>query len=426
MSPDTAADPKTLSVTQLNKLIHETLEGSFSSVWVEGEISGPRAYPSGHTYFTLKDADSQLSAVLFKGVAAGVRFKLEQGLIVLARGRVTTYMKRGQYQLIVSELRPKSAGALQLAFEQLKAKLESQGLFAEERKKPLPPFPACVGIITSSAGAALHDMLNVLGRRFPGAQVRFIPVQVQGDAAAPQIAAAVRDFNEHYPDTDVLLVGRGGGSLEDLWAFNEEEVALAIAASTIPVVSCVGHETDFTIADFVADRRAPTPSAAAELVVPDQEAVRSRVDSLAGRLVSSLKGAAQGLEDKLASLTRSPFLKDPLRIVEAKAQRVDELTGRLLRDPRRLFGPLEDRTLAAAARLAPALSRRLSDADKDLRRLMEQLDALSPLRVLTRGYSIVFKRDGKRTAAARSAAELNTFDSIRIRFHDGEKDARVE
>ncbi|MBI4348072.1 MAG: exodeoxyribonuclease VII large subunit, partial [Elusimicrobia bacterium] len=270
---------KALSVSQLTGLIYSSLEQSFPDVWVEGEVSDPRTFPSGHTYFTLKDEQSQLSAVLFKGDGGPMKFKLEHGLVILARGRVSMYRPRGQLQFIASLIQPKAAGALELAFQQLKAKLEKEGLFAPERKRPIPAFPERIGIVTSLQGAAIRDMLSVLRRRFDGLHIRIYPVPVQGEGAAPRIAEAIDDFCRLLPDTDVLLVGRGGGSLEDLWAFNEEAVARAIARATIPVISCVGHETDFTIADFVADLRAPTPSAAAELVVKNKAEV---LEHLAG------------------------------------------------------------------------------------------------------------------------------------------------
>ena len=349
MSVPSPTKPKALTVTELNRRIHDLMESTFAEVWVEGEVSDPKTYPSGHTYFTLKDAESQLSAVLFKGVAAGVRFKLEHGLVVLARGRVSTYMKRGQYQLIVSALEPKSAGALQLAFEQLKKKLEAEGLFDEERKRPLPAFPERIGIVTSLQGAAIRDMLSILGRRFNGLHIRIHPVQVQGEGAAASIAAAIGAINEQFPDTEVLLVGRGGGSLEDLWAFNEEPVARAIATSKIPVVSCVGHETDFTIADFVADLRAPTPSAAAELVVREKEAVLEGVYALYRRLPNALRGLLRENTERLERLKSSPFLLRPERIFEQRAQRIDDLSGRLAR----------------------ALTGIVSHAGKDLARLAE-------------------------------------------------------
>jgi exodeoxyribonuclease VII large subunit len=416
--------PKALTVTELSRRIHDTLESVFPGQWIEGEISDPRTFPSGHTYFTLKDAQSQISAVLFRGAASGVKFELEHGLEVLAYGRVSTYVKRGQYQLIVSSMKPKKAGALQLAFEQLKKKLEAEGLFDEGRKRPLPPFPERVGLVTSRQGAALRDMLSVLGRRFEGLHIRIFPVPVQGDDAAPKIAEAIADANAHFPDTDVLLVGRGGGSLEDLWAFNEEAVARAIAASAIPVVSCVGHETDFTIADFVSDLRAPTPSAAAELVVQDREAVLERLANLTARLFPALTAVAERLEERLAGLLRSPYLRDPFRLFEAKAQRLDELGARLTPALRRLAERAEERLARSGERLAPLMRVALERAEARLGRRMETLDALSPLRVLERGYSIAFKRGTKKVV--RSKKDVATFDELTLRLQDGEIPVRVE
>jgi len=409
-----------LSVTELNNAVHALLEGSFSDVWVEGELSDPRTFPSGHTYFTLKDRDSQISAVLFKGNAARVKFELEHGLEVRARGRVSTYIKRGQYQLIVSELTPRRAGALQLAFEQLKRKLQAEGLFDEARKKKLPPFPRRIGIVTSRSGAAIRDMLSVLGRRFPGLHIRVIAVTVQGESAAPEIAQAIKDFNAHFPDTEILLVGRGGGSLEDLWAFNEEIVARAIAGSDIPIISCVGHETDFTIADFVADMRAPTPSAAAELAVCERATLEEAMDQLRRRLASSVAGLVESLEERLKNLSRSPFLRRPERIFEQKAQRIDDLSARLAPALAHRLKSLSER-LNVRARLHPALLNRLRLARESLRRNAERLDALSPLKVLSRGYAIAFKGE----KAVRSAAELRKDDELKLRLHAGEVRAKV-
>ena len=390
---------KALSVSELNRRAQSLLESSFPEVWVEGEVSDPRAYPSGHTYFTLKDAGSSVSAVLFKGAASGLKFKLEHGLKVLALGRVSLYLPRGQYQLICARLQPRRMGDLQLAFEQLKKKLAAEGLFDESRKKPLPRMPRRIGIVTSLQGAAVRDMLSILGRRFDGLHIRIYPVHVQGKDAAPQIAQAVADFNAHLPETEVLLVGRGGGSLEDLWAFNEEVVARAIASSLIPVVSCVGHETDFTIADFVADLRAPTPSAAAELVVPEKEALLRDVRVLAERLPAALRG-----------------------LYEQRAQRVDELSSRIAPGLRSLLRLLEERLGRAASAPGRAARNLLVEKGKDLERLAAQLDALSPLKVLGRGYAIVFKQG----RAVRSASEVRADDRVRVRVHQGEFQARVE
>ncbi len=399
MSAETAAKPRVLSISELNRLVKGSLEQDFGDVWVRGEISKPNIAPSGHIYFTLKDAGAQISAALFRGDASRIKFKLEHGLEIIARGRVTVYEARGSYQIVVRHVQPEAAGALQLAFEQLKKKLAAEGLFDEERKKPLPPYPRRIGLVTSRTGAAVRDMLSVLGRRFDGLHIRLYPVTVQGDAAAPQIAGAIDDFNRHFPDTEVLLVGRGGGSIEDLWAFNEESVARAIAASEIPVISCVGHETDFTIADFVADLRAPTPSSAAELAVCERSAVEERIAEHERRLAEALIALVRSLDERLSRATRSAFLRHPQRIFEQKAQRIDEL----------------------AARLLSPMRQRLRLAQESLRRHAGRLDALSPLKVLSRGYAIAFK--GK--TAVRRASEVKKDDRLRIRLHEGEVETKV-
>jgi exodeoxyribonuclease VII large subunit len=414
---------KPMTVTELSRQVHDLLEAQFSDVWVVGEVSQPKTYGSGHTYFTLKDAESQLPAVLFKGAASGLRFKLDHGLEVILRGRVSHYAGSGRTQIIASFIQPKAMGALQLAFEQLKAKLASEGLFDAGRKKPLPPFPERIGIITSPQGAAVRDMLSILRRRFAGLHIRLMPVLVQGEGAKAQIAGAVRDFNEYFPDTDVLLVGRGGGSLEDLWAFNEEVVVRAIAASTIPVISCVGHETDFTIADFVADLRAPTPSAAAELVVQEKAAVLERLSELGRRLPIGLRALVRSQEERLRSLAASSVLREPRRLYEERVQRVDELAGRLPSGLRQLALRLSQRLeRAGASRLKTAFSSRLSHTEKDLRRHIERLAALSPLAVLSRGYAIALK--GGR--AVRKASEVSAGERVRVKVHEGEFEAEVK
>ena len=384
-----------LTVSELAARIHDALEGNFPDVWVEGEISNCKSYPSGHTYMTLKDEASQIKAVLFKGSAYSVRFRLEDGLKVLARGRVSCYAPRGDLQLILSALEPKDKGSLQLAFEQLKAKLEKEGLFDNARKKPLPRFPRLIGIVTSLQGAALRDMLSVLGRRWPGLEILISPVCVQGDAAKEEISAAIEQLNRLFPETDVLLVGRGGGSLEDLWAFNEEIVARAIAASRIPIISCVGHETDTTIADYVADVRAPTPSAAAELAVCDKQAVLDELAAAADDLFSLMRHRLENLSQRLDALRRHPFLQSPYRLYEERMRRVDELY----------------------ARLPQAMRRRLQGADKDFALSAQRLDAFSPLKVLGRGYAIAQKSDG---AVVRSPAQVRLGERLRLRVHEGQ------
>ncbi len=427
MSPRPASPhspARALTVTELNSRVHDFLEGAFAEVWVEGEVSDPRPYPSGHVYFTLKDEQSQLSAVMFRSDSARLRFSLEHGLLVLARGRVSTYLKRGQVQLVVSEVEPKAAGALQLAFEQLKKRLEAEGLFAPERKKALPPFPERIGIVTSLQGAALRDMLSVLRRRFEGLHIRILPVPVQGAEAAPRIAEALEDFNAHFPDTQVLLVGRGGGSLEDLWPFNEEAVARAIAASRIPVVSCVGHETDTTISDFAADLRAPTPSAAAELVVQDRASLRERIEGLRERLLLGAQGVFRSLSERLRSARSSPALRDPRRIFEQRAQRVDELLSRLPLGLRGLCARMEERLARLGSeRLAALFNQVTLHAEKDLRLQRERLNALSPLRVLSRGYAIVTGQDGR---IVRSPAQVRAGEPLRVQVEKGEFDAEVK
>jgi len=390
---------RVLTVSELNAQVHQLLEASFSELWIEGEVSNCKAYPSGHTYLTLKDEKSQVRAVLFKGASFNVKFKLADGQKVLVRGRVTSYEPRGELQVILSAAEPRDKGALQLALEQLKAKLQAEGLFDQERKRPLPPYPKAVGLVTSGAGAAVRDMIHVLSRRWPGLDIRVWPVKVQGPGAAEEISSAIQGFNALAPDTDVLLVGRGGGSIEDLWAFNEEPVARAIAESKIPVVSCVGHETDWTIADFVADLRAPTPSAAAELAVPEKEAVEDLIFQLRDSMHQSLRDRIETLEARLKYAAAHPLLQDPRRLWEQRAQRVDELT----------------------ARLPEALRRAVERLEMRLRLSAGKLDAISPLKVLGRGYAIAESR-GK---ILFRAAQVKEGDLVRVRVSEGEINCEV-
>ncbi len=388
-----------LTISELNARIHELLETSFPELWIEGEISNCKAYPSGHTYLSLKDDKAQIKAVLFKGSSFGVKFKFTDGLKILARGRVTSYESRGELQFIISAAEPREKGALQLALEQLKAKLQAEGLFDPDRKKPLPPFPKAVGVVTSGQGAAVRDVIHVLSRRWPGIEIRVWPVKVQGPGAAAEIADAIRGFNELAPDTDVLLVGRGGGSIEDLWAFNEEIVARAIAGSEIPVISCVGHETDTTIADFVADLRAPTPSAAAEMAVPEKAAVLDRVAEQLRAVEQILRDNLNSLGRRLAYAAAHPLLSDPRRLWEQRVQRVDEL----------------------AARLPEALRRRLETLGLRLGAAAGRLDAISPLNVLARGYAIATSK-GKVLTSAR---QVKKGDPVTVRLSEGELQCEV-
>lgn len=393
---------RVLTITELNEQIHDLLESSFSELWVEGEISNCKSYPSGHTYLTLKDEKSQIRAVLWKGNAFGLKFRPEDGLKILARGRVTSYPVRGDLQFVISTLEPKEKGGLQLAFEQLKAKLEAEGLFAEDRKRPIPEYPSAIGVVTSLQGAALRDILSVVRRRWEGLEVLIAPVAVQGDAAKDEIARAIGDLNRHFPELDVLLVGRGGGSIEDLWAFNEEKVARAIAASDIPVISCVGHETDFTIADFVADRRAPTPSAAAEMAVPDKRAALEQVYGLERDLADSILVLVERLEERLGYLKRHPALQSPTRIYDEKLRRAQELATRLPETVRQI----------------------IRHAEKDLALQAQRLDAFSPLKVLARGYAIAEKR--ATGEILRKASQVRAGDKILLRLHEGEVHCEVK
>ncbi len=396
-----ASERQVYTVTEIVERARALLEDAFPRVWVEGELSNFKHHTSGHFYFTLKDAQSQLRSAMFRGANRLVRFRPEDGLKVLAGGRLSLYPARGDFQLVVEELEPAGLGALQLAFEQLKKKLASEGLFDPRRKKPLPVFPRRIAVVTSPTGAAVRDILNVTGRRSPLADVALYPVRVQGPGAAEEIARALTRLNE-TGGWDVIICGRGGGSLEDLWAFNEEVVARAIAASAIPVVSAVGHEVDYTIADFVADVRAETPTAAAEMVLRDRrellEQIRSRQRLLAARMQDRLRDGRRRLERVLASR----LLRRPRAVLEPLAQRLDDLSGQL-------------RT---------GLKNRLRLAREQWRGLGAQLEALSPLNVLRRGYSLVYEQATGRLV--RDSRDLAPAASLRIRFHRGEAQVRVE
>lgn len=385
-----------ITVSQINTYIKSLIDGdlNLSSVFVVGEISNfTNHYRTGHFYFTLKDEMSAIKAVMFRSSAQRLKFIPENGMRVILRGRVSVFERDGQYQLYVDDMQPDGAGALNVAFEQLKAKLEAQGLFDASRKKSIPEYPERVGVITSPTGAAVRDILNVLSRRFPLAKVVFYPVQVQGVNAAPQIAAAVDLFNR-YSAADVLIVGRGGGSIEDLWAFNEEIVALSVSRSNIPVISAVGHETDFTICDFVADLRAPTPSAAAELAVPDWREQRAYVSGLLSHAAGLIKQNISEQKNLVNFYSQSRFLKNPLEPVEVGRQTLDILFNRLLN----------------------AQNISLNEAKSRFSNNCAKLDALSPLKVLSRGYAAVYS--GKKIAESASKTDMNK--NLTVRFADGE------
>ncbi len=431
------ADKKILTVSRFTALVRDLLEENFDHVWVEGEVSNLAMPASGHYYFTLKDSGAQLRCIMFKASARALKFKLQNGMALIVRGRVTVYDQRGEYQLVVEYMEPKGIGALQLAFIQLKERLAKEGLFDESHKKPLPILPNCIGVVTSATGAAIHDILNVLRRRYVNMKVLIYPVKVQGEGAAGEISAAIRDFNL-YKKVDVIIVGRGGGSLEDLWPFNEEVVARAIYASRIPVVSAVGHEVDFTIADFVADLRAPTPSAAAELVVRNKAELVAEVENLSRRHLSAMQHRFAGLRNRLESLTRA--LKDPAMLVGHLAQRVDDLTDRFHRsftvdicrrrerlsaliNHLRLTNPVvelercRERLLKLSVRLENAMRQRLDDAHGATAVCAASLNALSPLATLARGYSLA--RKYPRGAVVTESRQIQKGECLELVFRRG-------
>lgn len=386
---------KVITVSQLNRYVKSLLEGdaNLAAVYIGGEISNfTNHYKSGHLYMSLKDEGAVVKAVMFRAYASKLAFTPENGMKVIVKARVSLYEKDGAFQIYIEEMQPDGVGALQIAFEQLKKKLAAEGLFEASRKKPLPRYPARVGVITSPTGAAVRDIFNVLGRRFPLARVVFTPVLVQGEGAPAQLVAALRRFNETNA-ADVLIIGRGGGSIEELWAFNDETVARAVAASRIPVISAVGHETDFTICDFVADLRAPTPSAAAELAVPDQHQLAARLTQLYGALRQSALHRVEVENTRLASIRGKRCLATPLFYVEEQGMRLDYFVRRF----------------AAAARV------QTSRAEGRLSAAAGKLDALSPLKVLSRGYSIVYK-DGE---VQHSVEGIRSGDKLSLRLSDG-------
>lgn len=388
-----------LTVTQLTAQIKDLLEGNFPDVWVEGEISNLTIPQSGHAYFTLKDARSQVRVVLFRSSQRNLRFTLQHGMQVICRGRLGVYEPRGEYQLVLEYIEPRGIGALQKAFEELRSRLEKEGLFDPGRKKPLPLIPGRIGIVTSPTGAAIRDILKVIKRRHPRMGILIYPVPVQGPEAAPAIVEAIAYFNRER-NAEVLIVGRGGGSLEDLWAFNEETVARAIVSSSIPVISAVGHETDYTIADFVADLRAPTPSAAAEMVVESEEGFREQVGSLESRL---FRGTRMVIERFRALLReKGRLLIDPRKRLQQTAQRTDELVHRM--------------TVGMLHHLRRDRSR--------VRELAGGLDHLNPLAILSRGYSVT--RSLSSGAILKDASSVRPGEKLLTVIHEGEIVSKVE
>ena len=390
-----------LSITQINEYIRTVMDGDrlLSGVAVRGEISNYKVYPSGHHYFTLKDDGAALKCVMFRSSAIKMRFRPENGMQVLAVGKISVYPRDGAYQLYCSNMTLDGVGDLYAAFEQLKTKLAAAGLFDTAHKKKLPQYPKTIGIVTSSAGAAVHDMLRILNKRYPLTKVRLLPVRVQGSEAPAEIVAAIRYANR-YELADLLIVGRGGGSIEDLWAFNDERVAYAIYESKIPVISAVGHEPDVTISDFVADLRAATPSNAAELAVPDQESLRQGLDSLSETMANSLSRRLQALKQQLKILSDSPALQSPDVYIDQRQKNLALLKNRL----------------------ESVQSQIITKNNQKYLTLTAKLDALSPLKVLTRGYAMVNTQDGQ---LLRTVKQVSAGDSIRVRISDGAVNATI-
>ncbi|HMP76266.1 MAG TPA: exodeoxyribonuclease VII large subunit [Kiritimatiellia bacterium] len=389
-----APQRKVYRVTELTRRIKAILEGEVGTVWVEGEVSNARTYPSGHIYFTLKDEGAQLSAVMFRGVAAASKTPVKDGAKLRVAGELSVYEQRGQYQLVVRRVEDAGQGELQRAFEELKAKLAAEGLFDAARKRPLPLLPRTIGIVTSSAGAVIRDILNVLGRRYPDRHVLLVPVRVQGAGAAAEIAAAL-DLLNALGGIDAIIVGRGGGSLEDLWAFNEEAVARAVARSGIPVISAVGHETDFTICDFVADLRAPTPSAAAELVIRPKADYEDLLATQRRRLAQALRAQLLLLRNRYTRAAGSYVFREPEHLLARHRERVARCLDVAKRALESALAERQQRLDEAHLRLGHATSLLTQRTRHRLERAAESLRVLSPHAVLARGYSVTLGPDGR-------------------------------
>jgi exodeoxyribonuclease VII large subunit len=425
MAANTHNEREVFSVAELNQSVRFLLESEYAQIWVEGEISNLAQPSSGHVYFSLKDQDAQVRCAMFRGSRRQVNFELQAGMQVLVRARVSLYAPRGDYQLIIEFIEPSGFGQLQRAFEALKNALAKQGLFDAQHKQALPAFPQCIGVITSPTGAAIRDVLSVLKRRFPAIPVIIYPTAVQGDAAAAQIVQAIEQANRHHA-CDVLLLTRGGGSLEDLWPFNEEKVAHAIYHSQLPIVSAVGHEIDFTIADFVADQRAPTPSAAAELISPEQSELQQHITHLHARLAQLMRSRLQQTQQQLSNLHKR--LRSPQQSVQDKMQKLDYLTHRLTHSMQQLlqqhtqhlqhywhilqrYTPLSllekyrAQLTQQQQQLQHAITRTLQQQQHRLQKITATLEAVSPLATLSRGYSITQRAsDGKCLQQAQQVA----------------------
>lgn len=400
--PDEKPPPPVFSVSRLTQLIQGTLQSTFSSIWVSGEISEVSRPHSGHIYFTLKDETSQIRGVIWRSAASRLRFQLEDGQQVVCLGDIDVYPPRGTYQLMVRQVEPQGLGALQLAFKQLQKRLEGEGLFDPRHKRPLPTFPRRVGFVTSPSGAAIRDFLQVAARRFSGVHFFVIPARVQGEGAAQEIARGIELANRMDPPLDVLVVGRGGGSLEDLWSFNEEVVVRAIFASQVPIVSAVGHEIDVTLADLVADVRALTPSEAAERIIPSADELTSRLAALQRRMAALLRARLSTARNHVEQLARRRILRDPRSLVYDLSRRLDDLDQQATRAIRRRFDRSRDNVASLAARL----------------------DSLSPLAVLARGYSMTMRFESGEVI--RNAADVAVGDLVSTRLLSGEVTSRVE
>lgn len=444
-APPQRIERRVYSVAELTAAVRGLLESSFGDIWVEGEISNCRVWNTGHLYFTLKDGTAQIKAVMFRTAVRYLRFKPEDGVHVIARARLGVYEPKGEYQIVCEHLEPRGLGALQLAFEQLKKRLQAEGLFAADRKRSLPALPRKIGVVTSLDGAAIRDILKVLRRRAPNASVLIRPARVQGEGAAEDIARALKAI-VRAKGIDVVIVGRGGGSVEDLWAFNEERVARAIAASPVPVISAVGHEADVTISDFVADVRAPTPSAAAEMVVAANDEFCHRIDRLAGRLRASARSSLERRRNAVHLLSsRRGLAAFPARLA-LRGRHAAELTHHLrgaartliaqqardfrtlkqrleARDLARRLASIHSRLTAAEGRLTAAARRTQHRSDARFRALAGRLENLSPLAVLGRGYAVCW--NGDKTAIIRSAGAVTAGDTVRVTLANGELSCTV-
>ena len=392
------SEDKILTVTELTRQIKGVLELGFTNMWIKGEISNFKLHTSGHLYFTLKDSGSQISAVMWRNKASQLIFRPSDGMKVIVRGNITVYEPRGNYQIDCYQLQPLGAGELQQAFEQLKQKLFTEGLFDDEHKKQLPSFPQRIGIITSPTGAAIRDIISVLSRRFPSVEVILVPVKVQGIGAAEEIAHAIGDLNKQNL-VDVMIIGRGGGSLEDLWAFNEEIVARAVFASKIPIISAVGHEIDFSISDFVADLRAPTPSAAAELVVKDKNEVVELIRNFCYTMNSSMMNSIELYKQTIVNLTQSYSFNKPHDMLRQRSQQIDELQHRLNRNMLHSFSMIQQRTHFLSSRI----------------------QSTNPASILKRGYAIV-RQEGKIISSKKNTISIK---SAAVEFHDGTIDVEI-